>query len=76
MASTTYTVTRQAPDQYDFSAPGDPVLGTVVFFSTGEGNNGSVFVPASRYNPATVRTMVAHAAKLLDEVGAITGSIS
>jgi len=73
MAST-YTVTRQAPDQYDFSAPGDPVIGTVVYFVTGDGNQGSVFVPNSQYRVATVRTMVAAKAKLIDEVAAIEGT--
>jgi hypothetical protein len=76
MAATTYTVISQSPDQYDFTAPGDPVLGTVVYFQTGLGNNGSVFVPQSRYNAATVKTMVSHRAKLIDEVGAITGTIA
>jgi hypothetical protein len=45
MATGSYTVTSQAVDQYDFSAPGNPVLGTVVYFVTGNGHQGSVFVP-------------------------------
>jgi hypothetical protein len=76
MAQTTYTVTSQQPDQYDFTNPGNPVLGTIVYFTTGEGNTGTVFVPAARYKVDVVRTMVAHAAKLLDQVGSIAGTIS
>lgn len=71
--STTYTVIRQAPDQYDFTVPGDPVVGTIVYYVTGNGNHGSVFVPAARYNVKVVKEMVAAAAKVTDEVGAISG---
>jgi hypothetical protein len=74
MAAYTYTVTSQQPDQYDFSTPGNPVLGTIVYFQTGAGNTGSVFVPAVHYTVANVKTAVAAKAKLLDEVGGITGS--
>lgn len=72
--ATTYTVTRQAQDQYDFTVPGDPVLGTVVYFDTGNGNNGSVFVPASKYTAKHVRAMVAAKAALIDEIGSLTGA--
>jgi len=74
MAAGSYTVTSQATDQYDFTAPGNPVLGTIVYFTTGEGNSGSVFVPQARYTAANVHKLVAGAAKSLDEVGAITGT--
>jgi hypothetical protein len=74
MAAYTYTVTQQMPDQYDFSNAGNPTLGTVVYFTTGAGNSGSVFVAAAHYTVANVRTAVAAKAKLLDEVSAISGS--
>jgi hypothetical protein len=74
MAAYTYTVTSQVPDQYDFTNPGNPTLGTIVYFQTGEGNTGSVFVAAAHYTVANVRTAVAAKAKLLDEVSAISGS--
>lgn len=74
MPSTTYTVTRQVPDTYDFTVPGDPVLGVQVYFNTGEGNTGSVFVPQSKYNGDNVRKMVAAKAKLIDDIGGIHGT--
>lgn len=70
--SSTWVVTRQVPDQYDFTAPGDPVLGTIVHFETGLGESGSVFVPAKRYNAHTVRAMVAAAAAAVDEIAQLT----
>jgi hypothetical protein len=69
-------VTSQSPDQYDFTNPGNPVLGTVVYFTTGEGNSGSVFVPQSRYSVKTVHQMVSAHARTLDEVGAVNGNYS
>lgn len=74
MAGTTWTVVRQVPDQYDFANPANPALGVIVFFVTGEGNDGSVFIPQARYNVKTVREMVAVRAKIADEVGALEGS--
>ena len=70
----TYTVIRQQPDQYDFTNPANPVAGTLVIFQTSEGNEGTVFVPATRYTVKNVRTMVAAKAKLIDEIGALEGS--
>lgn len=72
--ATTYTVTRQEPDSYDFTVPGNPVLGTIVYFTTGEGNQGSVFLPAAQYTVANVRKQVEAKAKLIDNVGNITGT--
>lgn len=43
-----------------------------VFFTTGMGHNGSVFVPAARYTPANVKAAVAEAAALMDQVGSLT----
>jgi len=74
MAGGSYTVTSQATDQYDFAAPGNPVVGTVVYFTTGEGNSGSVFVPQARYAAAVVHTLVAAAAKEIDAVGSVKGT--
>jgi hypothetical protein len=72
MANTSYAVTRQATDTYDFTVPGDPVLGTQVYFSTGAGNVGSVFVPQTVYNAKTVATMVQAQANVIDAVGALS----
>lgn len=70
----TWVVTRQVPDQYDFTAPGDPVLGVIVHFQTGLGEPGSVFVPANRYTVDTVRAMIAAKAADIDAVAQLTSS--
>lgn len=67
----TATVLRQEPDQYDFTNPGSPVLGTIVYFQTGAGNNGSVFVPATRYNVKNIHAAIKAAAEVIDEVGSL-----
>lgn len=75
MAPTSYQVIRQEPDTYDFTVPGNPVLGVQVYFSTGGGNTGSVFIPHSKYTPAHVRQIVGAAARTIDEVGNLSGNV-
>jgi hypothetical protein len=70
----TYTITRQATDQYDFTVPGNPVIGTQIYFTTGQGNQGSVFVPQSQYKETVIHSLVASYAKALDTVGGMTGT--
>lgn len=70
--SSTWVVTRQVPDQFDFTAPGDPVLGVIVHFQTGLGESASVFVPANRYTVEVVRRMVAARAAEVDAVAQLT----
>lgn len=72
MAELSWVVVRQDPDQYDFTAPGNPVLGVIVHFQTGEGNDGSVFVDYHHYNAATVRRMIHARAEIIDEIGRLT----
>jgi len=67
----TAIILRQETDQYDFTNPGSPVLGTTIFYQTGAGNTGSVFIPQTRYSIKEVHKVVAAAAALLDEVGAL-----
>lgn len=43
-----------------------------IFFTTGEGHNGSVFVPASKYTPAQVKAAIDQAAAQMDAIGALT----
>lgn len=66
-----WQVTGQA-ERTDIAADGTPVRGMVVYFTTGAGHQGSVFVPASQYTPDTVRAMIAAAAARMDAVGALT----
>jgi hypothetical protein len=64
-----YTVIRQVPDTYDFTVPGDPVLGVTIYFTTAAGNQGSVFVAEVKYNPHNVAAMIGAKAKLVDTIG-------
>lgn len=66
-----YTVIRQVPDTYDFTVPGDPVLGVQIYFTTAAGNTGSVFVPEAKYTAVNAGNMIGAKAKLIDEVGAL-----
>lgn len=72
MADTAWVVVRQDQDQYDFTAPGNPVLGAIVHFETAEGNSGSVFVAYNHYNIKTVRQMVHARAAIIDDIGRLT----
>jgi len=69
-----YKIIDQQPGQYDFTNPGNPVLGTIVTFMTSDGNSDTVFIPANRYTIANVRKAAAAKAKLVDEIGQIEGS--
>lgn len=55
MAAASWHVTRQNADQVDIRN-GDPVTGTRIFILTGNGQEGSVFVPDTMYhNTAAVK---------------------
>lgn len=51
---------------------GPPVQGMQVFYQTGKGHSGSVFVPQSQYNAHNVRALVAAAAANMDAVGMLS----
>lgn len=68
----TWQVTGDTPDQYDFTAAGNPVLGHQITFLTGEGNRGSVFIPQDHYNAGYVRAQVHAEASRADEINALT----
>lgn len=70
--ATTWRVTADTPDQYDFDSGGSPVLGHRVSFITGLGNRGSVFVPNDHYNPGAVKTLVHAQAVTADSVASLT----
>lgn len=67
----TWTVTGQN-EQTQIQPGGQPVKGVTVFFTTGAGHTGSVFVPYSTYNQATVRNLINAAATQMDAIGALT----
>lgn len=72
--ATTWTVTGDTPDQFEYAGGRDPVPGHYITFSTGEGNRGSVFVPDDHYNTASVRKIVAAKARVVDEIAILTGT--
>lgn len=71
MANTGWTVTSQSSDQVQVTPAGQAITGVIVYFTSSEGNHGSVFVPDNHYNAATVRKMVQARANLLDEIGSL-----
>lgn len=52
---------------------GNVVRGYRVFFQTGKGGSGSVFVPLAMYNPPNVRAAVAAMATQVDSVQGMSG---
>ena len=69
MAHSGWKVTAQLTDQVETTTAGNTVIGTRVYFITGNGNEGSVFVPNQHYTAKNVHLRVKAAAVLLDEVG-------
>ena len=70
----TFTVTGQT-ERDNVQASGPPVRGVTIFYTTGKGNQGSVWVPYSTYNqgPDAVRPLIAAAAGRMDQIGALAG---
>jgi hypothetical protein len=68
----TWQVTGQT-ETTQITPGGQPVRGVNVFYTTGLGHQGSVFVPYSTYNADTVRRAVGQAAAQMDEVGQLSG---
>lgn len=70
---TTYTVTGQT-ERDQVQAAGPPVRGVTIFYQTGKGNQGSVWVPYGTYNqgPAAVAPIIAQAAGRMDQIGSLS----
>ena len=64
-----WQVINQAADQVIITPAGQPVTGTYVYFATGEGNQGSVFVDDPHYPERNVHAAVDARAQLMDKVG-------
>lgn len=77
MAESGWRVTDQVTDQVQNTRAGATVTGVMVYFITGDGNEGSVFIANQHYNAKNVRRAVQSHANLLDEVGALAhGSLA
>lgn len=70
--ATTWQITGDLPEQYDFSGNGNPVVGHQISFMTGNQNRGSVFVPNDHYNIKSIRNLVHAQAVIADEVATLT----
>lgn len=69
MAESGWRIVDQVTDQVQNTRAGATVTGVMVYFITGEGNEGSVFIVNQHYNAKNVRKAVQTQANLLDEVG-------
>lgn len=69
MANSGWKITDQVTDQVKNTRAGATITGVDVYFITGDGNEGSVFVMDQHYTPANVRKAVQAKANLIDEVG-------
>ena len=67
-----WIVTGQDPDQLIITNAGKPIGGTRVYFATGDGNTGSVFVDDGHYHPKPVHAALHAKAALVDEIGRLT----
>lgn len=68
-----WTVTGQSPGQTQVTGDGRVIEGTMVYFRTGNGTLGQVFVPQDRYSADVVRTMIATVAGEIDAVDGLSG---
>lgn len=66
-----WSVTGQM-ETTQLDSTGQATAGVRVFFRTGLGNTGSVFVPRSSYSPDNVRGMIADAAAAADAIGQLS----
>lgn len=76
MAHSGWQVTSMSPDQVIVNTGGQTQTGTYVFFRTGNGHDGSIFVPDNHFNAKNVRAMIDARATIIDEVGALASQVA
>ena len=64
-----WRVTSQLTDQVQITAAGQAVTGVQIFFVTGDGNEGSIFVASNHYTIKAVKPMIHAAAAKIDTIG-------
>jgi hypothetical protein len=69
---TSWKVTGQQ-EYTQVQVTGPPVPGVKVFYQTGAGHSGSVFVPLGQYNTTTVTQLLNAAAANMDAIGQLSG---
>ncbi len=68
MARHSWRVTNIITDQTVNTGSNDTQVGNTVHYITGDGNEGSVFIPANRWTHENVKDTIRHSAKQLDEI--------
>lgn len=64
-----WRVTSQVVDQTTIDAAGNVIVGSYIYYTTGEGNKGVVFVPNNKRTAKSVQAAIHADAMLLDEIG-------
>lgn len=67
-----WSVESVATDQTINTPSNQTVVGAYVYFVTGEGNHGAVFLSNDKFNHANVTAAVRAEAKKLDEIAALS----
>lgn len=67
-----YEITSQAPDQTTIGDAGNVIVGTYVYFITGDGNSGVVFIPNNLFNEDHVKATVRAAVRRIDRIGKLS----
>lgn len=77
MAGSGWEVTGQLSNQVRNTPTNGTVEGTWIYFTTGDGNSGAVFVPDNIYlHKKKVHAMIAAQALLMDEIGNLSEPIT
>lgn len=72
MDKVSWSVTGQVTGQIVTTDSGQVVEGVAVYFVTGDGNSGSVFVPQAHYhNTAKVKELIRAEARQIDAIGSL-----
>lgn len=70
-AVTTWQVTGTMESR-QFAPDGTPVDGYTVYYRTGAGHDGTVFIPRAQWSAEAARQAIAPAAALLDKVNSLS----
>jgi hypothetical protein len=66
-----WRVVSQLTDQVIVTAAGQAITGVQIFFITGDGNEGSIFVANNHYTLKAVKPLIHAAAAQIDTVGVL-----
>ena len=67
-----WNITSQVTDQTRNDSAGNTQVGSLVYYTTGDGNNGVVFIPNNLLKIKHVQETVRNDARLLDDIGRLT----